>query len=211
MSITVESLEQAATPAAAADRAVDFSQYRNPAWQNKGASFPVRAVWHCLNALFLQNPLNPSSKLKISLLRLFGAKIGKGVVIKPGVNIKSPWKTEIGDYSMIGENAWLDSLAQITIGRNVCISQGAYLCTGNHDWTDQAFGLQEWHIVVEDGAWIGARANILPGARIASHSVIAAGSSISKPTDPYMIYAGNPAQPVKRRIVKHNSQSVASQ
>jgi putative colanic acid biosynthesis acetyltransferase WcaF len=181
---------------------VDFSLYRNPPTQNKGASFPIRALWHVVNALFLQNPLNPSSKLKIGLLRLFGGKVGRGVIIKPGVNIKSPWRTEIGDYSMIGENAWLDSLTWIKIGRNVCISQGAYLCTGNHDWTDRAFALTEWTIVVEDGAWIGARANVLPGAYIATHSVIAAGSTISKRTEPYTIYAGNPAQPIKRRVIK---------
>ena len=181
---------------------VDFSLYKNPPWQDKGAGFAVRAIWHVINAMFLQNPMNPSSKVKIILLRMFGAKVGKGVIIKPGVNIKSPWRTEIGDYSMIGENAWLDSLTWIKIGKNVCISQGAYLCTGNHDWSDKAFGLKEWTIVVEDGAWIGARANVLPGAQIATHAVISAGSSISKPTEPYTIYAGNPAQAVKRRVIK---------
>jgi putative colanic acid biosynthesis acetyltransferase WcaF len=181
---------------------VDFSLYKNPVGQNKGVSFPIRAMWHIINAAFVQNPVNASSRLKIALLRLFGAKVGKGVIIKPGVNIKSPWRTEIGDYSMIGENAWLDSLTWIKIGRNVCISQGAYLCTGNHDWTDRAFALTEWAIIVEDGAWIGARANVLPGAHIATHVVIAAGSSISKPTEPYTIYAGNPALPVKKRVIK---------
>lgn len=186
----------------AARPTVDLSAYRNPPTHDKGRSFAVRALWHCLNAVFLQNPLNPSSKLKIALLRLFGAKIGRGVLLKPGINVKSPWKVEIGDFAMIGERAWLDSVAPIAIGAHVCISQDAYLCTGNHDWTDPAFGLIEWPLVVEDGAWIGARATILPGARVGAHAVVAAGTVLSKTAEPYTIYAGNPAVAVKTREIR---------
>lgn len=182
-------------------RRVDFAQYDN-SWYNPGRGFLIRVLWHLINALFLQNPLNPSSALKVLLLRLFGAKIGQGVVVKPGVNIKYPWNLEIGDHSWIGENAWLDSLAQINIGGSVCISQGTYFCTGNHDWTDPAFGLVVKPIVVEDGAWVGARATVLPGVTIASHSIVAAGSVIGKDTTPYMIYSGNPAAAVKERKIR---------
>jgi len=77
------------------------------------------------------------------------------VVFKPSINVKYPWKLEIGDHSWIGEGAWLDSLAPIRIGSNCCISQGVYFCTGNHDWTDPAFGLIVKPIVIEDGAWVG--------------------------------------------------------
>lgn len=182
---------------------VDLSSYQNPPWHDKGAGILKRAVWHCVNALFLQNPLNPSSGLKIALLKLFGAKIGQGVIIKPGVNVKHPWFLTVGDHAWIGENAWLDNtFAPLTLGSHVCVSQDVYLCTGNHDWTDPAFGLLERPLIVEDGAWIGARATVLPGARIASHSVIAGGSVISKPTEPYMIYSGNPAVLVKERVIK---------
>src|SRR6266480_4547747 len=154
---------------------VDLSRFDN-SWYNPGRGFIVRLLWHATNALFLQNPLNPSSGLKALLLRLFGAKIGRGVVVKPGVNVKYPWNIEVGDYSWIGENAWLDSLAPIRIGRNACVSQGVYFCTGNHDWSDPAFGLIVKPIIVEDGAWVGARATVLPGVTVASHSIIAAGS-----------------------------------
>ncbi len=180
---------------------VDLSSYRNPDWHDKGRNILVRSLWHIVNAIFLQNPINPSSRVKVFWLRAFGAKIGNNCVFKPAINVKSPWKISIGDNAWIGECAWLDSVAPIQIGADVCISQGAYLCTGNHDWSDTAFGLIEWPLVIEDGAWIGARAVILPGARVASHTIIAAGSVLSKSTEPYTIYAGNPAFPVKKRTL----------
>ena len=180
---------------------VKLSAFDN-SWYNPGRGFIIRIAWHFANALLLQNPLNPSSCLKIVVLRLFGAKIGEGVVLKPSINVKYPWNLEIGDYSWVGENAWLDSLAFIKIGSNSCISQGVYFCTGNHDWTDPAFGLIVKPITVEDGAWVGARATVLPGVTVRSHSIVAAGSVIGKDTEPYKIYAGNPAVAVKERRIK---------
>lgn len=185
----------------------DLASYRNPPWHDKGRGFVVRAVWHCVNAIFLQNPLNPSSKMKIALLRLFGARIGRNVLIKPSVNFKSPWKITIGDNTWIGERVWLDSVAEITIGSNVCISQDAYFCTGNHDWSDPSFGLMEHPITVENGVWIGCRATLLPGAYVSSHSVVCGGAVLSKKTEPYMIYAGNPAVAIKRRLIKEKARS----
>lgn len=179
---------------------VDLSRYDN-SWYTPDRSFLICSFWHIINVFFLQNPLNPSSKLKIILLRLFGARIGKGVVLKPGINVKYPWNLEIGDYSWIGEKTWLDSLAPIKIGSNCCISQGAYFCTGNHDWSDPTFSLIVKQINVEDGAWVGARATVLPGVTVATHSIITAGSIISKDTAPYMIYSGIPAVRVKERNI----------
>ena len=82
----------------------------------------------------------PSSSLRALLLRCFRASIGEGVVIKPGVRIKYPWRLRAGNNCWLGENCWIDNLATVTLGDDVCISQGAYLCTGNHDWSDSAFG-----------------------------------------------------------------------
>lgn len=180
---------------------VDLSKFNN-SWYHPGRGFLVRAIWLIFNAMFLQNPLNASSQLKILILRLFGSRIGKGVVLKPGINVKYPWNLRIGDYSWVGENAWIDTLAPIYIGRNVCISQGVYFCTGNHDWNDPAFGLIVKPSVVEDGAWVGARATVLPGVTVASHSIVTAGSVITKNTEPYMIYTGNPAAAVKIRCIR---------
>lgn len=181
---------------------VDLSQYDNT-WYRPGRSFLIRTLWYFCNALFLLNPLNPSSSLKIFLLRLFGASIGRGVVIKPGINVKYPWHLAIGDHSWIGEGVWLDCLEKIDIGRNVCISQGAYLCTGNHDWTDIAFRLITKPITVDDGAWIGAKTTVLPGVRIASHSIVCAGAVITNFTEPFTIYSGNPAYAKGKREIKY--------
>jgi putative colanic acid biosynthesis acetyltransferase WcaF len=133
---------------------------------------------------------------------MFGATIGSRVTIKPSINVKYPQNLIIGDDSWVGEKAWFDSLGLIKIGNSVCISQGAYLCTGNHDWSDAAFGLIIKPIIVEDGAWIGAKATILPGVKIATHSIVVAGSVIAKDTEPFMIYAGNPAVKVKERKIR---------
>ncbi len=176
---------------------INLSKFDN-SWYYPGHGLLVRITWYFFNAIFFLNPLNISSNLKIVLLKLFGARIGKGVILKPRINVKYPWNLEIGNNSWIGENVWLDSLAHIKIGNNVCISQGVYLCTGNHNWTDPAFGLIVKPITIKDGTWIATGAIVLPGVTISSHSILTAGSVISKDTEPYMIYSGNPAVPVKR-------------
>jgi len=176
----------------------DLSTFDN-SWYNPGRGVFIRTLWHFINALLIQNPLNPSSGLKILLLQAFGAKIGKGVVLKPSINVKYPWNLVIGDYSWIGEGVWLDSLENIRIGKNCCISQGAYFCTGNHDWADPAFGLIVEPIIMEDGSWVGARATVLPGVTIKENSIVSAGSVISQDTEANIIYRGNPATHVKKR------------
>jgi putative colanic acid biosynthesis acetyltransferase WcaF len=180
--------------------AVDLSKYDN-SWFNPGRGLLIRTTWYFINAIFLQNPLNPSSKLKISLLKLFGARVGSGVVLKPSINIKYPWNLELGDFAWIGEGAWFDSLGLIKIGENCCISQGVYFCTGSHNWTDPTFGLVVKPITVEAGVWVGARAIILPGVTLRSHSVIAGGSVVAADTLPNMIYRGNPAESFRARKI----------
>lgn len=179
---------------------VDLSKYNN-SWYDPGSSTVIRILWYFINVLFFQNPFSLSTKVKIFILRLFGANIGEGVIIKPSVNIKYPWNITIGNNSWIGEKVWLDSLATINIGNNVCLSQGVYLCTGNHSWSDPNFGLIILPIVVEDGAWVAAKSIVLPGVTIASHTVLTAGSVAASSTEPYTIYAGNPAQAKKKRII----------
>lgn len=188
-------------PPRAALSGVDLSRYNNN-WYNPGRGVLVRVLWIVVNALFLQNPLNLSSALKCALLRLFGAQIGHGVNIKPGVNVKYPWRLRIEEWAWIGEGVWLDSLETISIGAHACLSQGAYLCTGNHDWSDPHFGLIVKPITVEAGGWVGARAVLLPGVTVQSHAVVAAGSVLARDAEAWTIYAGNPAQAVKQRALR---------
>lgn len=179
---------------------VDFSVYDN-SWYNPGGSSLKRVLWYFANILFLMNPLNPISSVKVRLLRCFGAKIGKGVVIKPSVNIKYPWNLSIGDYTWIGENVWIDNLVQVTIGSNVCVSQGAMLLCGNHNYKKSTFDLMVGKIVLEDGCWVGAQSVVCPGVTLHSHAVLGVASVANKNLDAYTIYQGNPAQMVRKRII----------
>ncbi len=199
---TIPSLQGMTRPHAARDThaydvAVDLSRYE--ANYRRGRPWLVVALWYCVNAIVFNSSLLPLRRFKPALLRLFGAKVGKGVVVKPRVNIKYPWNVSIGDHSWIGEGSWLDSLGQITIGRNVCISQGVYLCTGSHDWSRPGFDLIVKPIVIEDGVWLGCRTQVLGGVTLSSHAVLAAGSTLSQDAEAFMIYRGNPAKPVKVR------------
>ncbi len=138
-------------------------------------SFAWRACWYLVNALFFQNAvlgLLPY-RAKAVLLRAFGAKVGRGFVCKPRVSIKYPWFLEIGENVWLGEMVWIDNLCQVTIGSNVCISQGSYLFTGNHDWSDPAFAAFFEPIEIGDGAWVTAFQRIGPGRRIPPQAVVA--------------------------------------
>ena len=178
----------------------DLSVYDN-SWYNPGGGLFKRLIWYIANVLFLLNPLNPFSGIKIRILRLFGAKIGKGVNIKPCVNIKYPWLLEIGDYTWIGENVWIDNLATVQIGSNVCISQGAMLLCGNHNYKKATFDLIIGNITLEDGSWVGAQSVVCPGVTLHSHSVLGVNSVANHDLEPYSIYQGNPAQKIRSRNI----------
>ena len=178
----------------------NLSSYNN-SWFNPGGGRLKRLIWYFINVLFFINPLNPISGLKVLLLRWFGAKIGKGVVIKPSVNIKYPWRLEIGDYTWIGENVWIDNLANVTIGNNVCISQGAMLLCGNHNYKKTTFDLIINNITLEDGSWVGAQSIVCPGVTLHSHSVLGVNSVANHDLEPYSIYQGNPAQKIRSRSI----------
>lgn len=168
---------------------------------NKGAGFAKVALWYITNALFVRASWNPFMGIKVYLLRLFGAKIGKGLVLKNNVIIKSPWNLKVGDNCWIGECAWIDNLDKVTIGNNVCISQGALLITGNHDYTKSCMPYRNAPIKVENGAWIGANATVTAGVTIAENSVLTVGSVVTKSTEPNMIYQGNPAKAIRERHI----------
>lgn len=178
----------------------DLSKYDN-SWYYPGDRLKS-IVWYFLNVLFFVSHIVPFSGLKIWLLRLFGAKVGCGVVIKPGVNIKYPWKLVIGDYCWIGEDVWIDNLEQVMIGSNVCISQGAMLLTGNHNYKKSSFDLIVKPISLEDGVWIGAKSVVCPGVTCYFHSVLSVGSIATHDLEASMIYQGNPSQAVRKREVK---------
>ena len=176
----------------------DLSTYDN-SWYSPKAGRLKRILWYITNQLVFNHGLFPVSSVKISLLRLFGAKVGIGVHIKPSVNIKYPWLLKIGNYTWIGEHVWLDNLTTVEIGNNVCLSQGAMLLTGNHNYKQSTFDLMVGEIVLEDGVWIGAKSVVCPGITCFSHSILSVNSVATKNLDSYGIYQGNPAVKIKTR------------
>lgn len=170
---------------------------------NKGANSLKIVLWYFVNALIVRASWNPFMGIKVFLLRFFGAKIGRGLVIKNNVCIKFPWKLTIGENVWLGENCWIDNLDYVTIGNNVCISQGALLLTGNHDYTLSTFDYRNAPITIEDGAWIGAKTIVCPGVTVKNHAILTVGSIATKDMEEYGIYQGNPAVLIRTRFVKN--------
>ncbi|MFD1552833.1 colanic acid biosynthesis acetyltransferase WcaF [Putridiphycobacter roseus] len=177
----------------------DLASFKND-WYQPGNKWKI-LLWYFVNAFILQNKYNPSSALKVFVLKLFGAKIGHGVVIKQMVSVKYPWKLKVGNYSWIGEKVWIDNLAEVSIGNNVCISQGAMLLCGNHDYKKPTFDLMVKPIILEDGVWIGAQSTVCPGVTCKSHAVLSVQSVAINELNAYMIYQGNPAKIVRERKI----------
>ncbi|HCQ66712.1 MAG TPA: colanic acid biosynthesis acetyltransferase WcaF [Rhodobacteraceae bacterium] len=150
-----------------------LDQFTNPDF-DRGASKAKEALWIALDGLLLSSWL-PGSGWRAALLRAFGASIGTGVVIKPRVRVKFPWRLALADHVWIGESVWIDNLDKVTIGAHTCLSQGAYLCTGSHDWTDPRFALVTKPIRIEGECWVGARATLAPGTIMETGAVLAMG------------------------------------
>jgi len=181
--------------------AIDLSVPDNRGY-DKGRPLVIQALWHYLGAPVVRSRQLPFSSLKAWALKVFGADLGRGIYFKPGVRIKIPWHLHVGDHCWIGEDVWIDNLAQVTIGSHVCISQGAYLCTGNHDWTTRNMRLFTRPITLRDGCWVGAKSVVCPGVTIGEGAVLAAGGVAAKDIPPFEIWAGNPARYVRPRVIQ---------
>jgi putative colanic acid biosynthesis acetyltransferase WcaF len=179
---------------------VDLSTPDNAEYEVGRPHF-IWALWHFIGSPIVRSNLLPIPRLKAAVLRLFGAKIGLRAHIKPGLKVKFPWYLEIGDYCWIGEDVWIDNLAVVKLGSHVCVSQGAYLCTGNHDWKTTNLKLFRRPIVLSNGCWIGARSVVGPGVTVGIAAVVAMGGIAIKNIPPYEVWAGNPAQYVRKRIL----------
>jgi len=157
------------------------------------------AAWYLVKCLFFLSPLPWPSGFKSTLLRIFGAKVGQQVYIKPRVNIHFPWKLAIGDYTWVGEEVFILNFEPVTIGAHCCISQRVFLCTGNHDFTKVEMPYRNAPITIEDGVWVGAQVFIGPGITVNSEAVVTAGSIVKRDLPAGMISSGNPCLPVKPR------------
>jgi putative colanic acid biosynthesis acetyltransferase WcaF len=159
---------------------------------DKGRGLSVQALWVAVSTLVFTKVWCPN-RLRCAILGWFGAQIGNGVLIRHRVMVQWPWKLSIGDNSWIGTDSELYNLDDIVIGRDVCISQHVYLCTGSHDRTSPTFEFDNGPIVIEDGVWLCARSTVLRGVTIGANSVVGATSLISRDIPPDSIV--QPAQP----------------
>ena len=155
-------------------------------------------IWRLLNVLTFGWSGNRARQI---LLRMFGAKIGKGCLICRGVTVYAPWKLKMGNMVCIGPHVELYNKADIIIGSGVVISQDSYLCTASHDISSPLMKLFTAKIEVGDNVWIAAKANILPGVKIGEGAVVGACSVVAKDVTPWSIVVGNPAREVKKRIL----------
>lgn len=174
----------------------DLSQYSS-AELDRGAHRVKELLWWVVRGLFFLPNFPWPSSLRCLLLQLFGAKVGKGVVIRSGVNITFPWRFKCGDHVWLGEGSSYLTLAPITIESNVCVSQEAYLCTGSHDHRESHFDLITKAIRLKQGSWVGARGLLGPGVVVGENSVVAAGAVVFRSVDSNMVAKGNPATAIK--------------
>lgn len=154
----------------------------------------LQLLWWYTSLLFFESGLFPFTGCKPPLLRLFGGKVGRGVIIKPHVRIKYPWRLEVGDHCWIGQEVWIDNIADVRIGSHVCVSQGVYFCTGSHDHRTRGFELAERPITVGDGAWLAAKSVLLPGVEVGTNALVAAGAVVAQSIPAERIAGGVPAQ-----------------
>ncbi len=158
----------------------------------------VKFVWDFIGKPLFSISL-PGTYWRKLILRIFGAKIGKGGKLKTNIKISEPWNLKIGDHCWIGEDVWIDNLALVKIGNRVCISQGVYLCTGNHNYKNDLFNLILKKIIIEDDCWIAAKSIIAPGSILKRGSVSTLGSLVSGILQEDGIYKGNPAKLLKSK------------
>lgn len=166
----------------------------------RGKSKFIVQIWWIAQTIFFNYSPQVLYGWRRFLLRLFGAKIGKKVIIRPSVKITYPWKLEIGDYSWIGDNVELYTLGKILIGKNVVVSQKSYLCTGYHDYQKIKFPIYSDKIEIEDECWLATDVYISPGVRIGKGTVIGARSSVFKNIPGGKICVGSPVKIINERL-----------
>jgi putative colanic acid biosynthesis acetyltransferase WcaF len=178
----------------------DLQSFRVPHGFRGRSAWSVQLWWIVEASLFRWSP-QICYGWRRWLLRLFGASIGKGALIRPSVKTTYPWKVTIGDSSWIGDDVVLYSLGAITIGSHCVVSQRSYICTGTHDYHKPSFDILALPILIEDNAWIASDVFVAPGVVLGNGVVVGARSSVFSDLPARMICVGNPAKPVRKRDV----------
>ncbi|MEJ7754402.1 MAG: hypothetical protein WKF38_04400 [Candidatus Limnocylindrales bacterium] len=149
----------------------------------RGRSVEWQIAWLVSQSLLVMHWWCPV-KVRVAILRAFGAEIGEGVVFRHRIRVHWPWQLRVGDASWIGEGVWILNLESVDIGNNVCVSQDVLLCTGSHDRRSPTFEFDNAPIVIEDEAWVAARATVLRGAVIGRGAVVGATALVTGRVEP---------------------------
>ncbi|PUE28098.1 putative colanic acid biosynthesis acetyltransferase [Limnohabitans sp. Jir72] len=176
----------------------DLSRFRMPKGFRGRSAFAVQIWWLTQTTLFHWSP-QFAYGFRSWLLRLFGAHVGNGVVIRPSAKITYPWKVSIGDYAWIGDDVVLYSLGEIEIGANAVVSQSSYLCAADHDYSQVDFPIRAHKVTIGPEAWVATDVFVGPGVSIGRGAVIGARSSVFSDMPDSMVCMGSPCMPIRRR------------
>ncbi|MGY3146018.1 putative colanic acid biosynthesis acetyltransferase WcaF [Bradyrhizobium sp. USDA 3397] len=169
-----------------------------------------RLVWNIVwTVVFRPTPRGFLNGWRRTLLRMFGAKIGEGSLIAPSCFVWAPWNLEMGHYSVLGDHVDCYTMAKISIGSKVAVSQRSFLCAGSHDVTSLLRPLVTAPISIGDHSWISAECMVLPGVNIADGVVVGARSLVTKDLPAWHICAGNPCRPLKVRNIVQGEEAAA--
>jgi putative colanic acid biosynthesis acetyltransferase WcaF len=173
----------------------------------RGRSGVYIQLWWVVQALLFKPLPQICYPLRRVILRAFGARVGRKVRIRPGVEVTFPWKVSIGENSWIGDNVTLYSLGAISIGDNTVVSQNSYICAADHDYSDPAFAIRARPVTIEDEVWIASDVWVGPGVTIGAGAVVGARSTVTKDQPGAMVCAGSPCKPLKPRVVRNASET----
>ncbi len=168
---------------------------------DRGRSRVVEVLWFVVKWAFFETALPWPYAIKRSLLRLFGARIGKGVVIRTRVYVHFPWRLSVGDHCWIGDGSQLLSIAPITMEDHSALAHEVYLAAGGHDIRSATMAPKNEPITIKSGTWVATRAFIGPGVTVHENVVVGAGAVVVKDVEPGVIVAGNPATVVRQRTI----------
>lgn len=160
-----------------------------------------RALWALATPLFRFSP-RPLFGWRNLLLRVFGARVGRGVRVDPGARIEIPWNLTLGDHAAIGAGVWVYDLGPIRVGARATISHRAHLCGGSHDYTEPALPLLRTGLTIGDDAWVCSDAFVGPGVTVGEGAVVGAAAVAMRDVLPWNVVAGNPARFMKMRDLK---------
>lgn len=176
---------------------IDLQQFNNAGF-DRGASRLKELLWWVVRTLVFNSSFPIPSPVKVFFLKCFGSKIGKRVVIRSRTNITFPWRLELGNDVWIGDEVLILSLAKVTIGSSVCISQRSFICTGSHDFQAIGFDLITKPIKIHDGCWLGAQCFVGPGVEFGESSRCLAGAVVVRDVRKGDTVGGVPAKSLSK-------------